>query len=130
MAAFTVTLVQLFAFWERISRLGFRLVVTVTATASASLEILGVVKLVLQGVAFLYVSEKRVVAPMPRVVAAVIGVLNLFRGVVEPEPNLVADSAKFLTMRVASCISKIVNLFHQVLNCKDLFRHVFFHEKV
>ena len=75
MAAFTVTLLHLFAFWQRVLRLGFRLVVTVTATASASLEILGVLQLVLQGVAFLYVSEKRVVAPMPRVVAAVIRVL-------------------------------------------------------
>jgi hypothetical protein len=61
MAAFTVTFVQLFAFWERILRLGLRLVVTVTATATASVKILGVVQLVLQGVAFLYVSEKRVI---------------------------------------------------------------------
>ena len=73
MAAFAVALVNTFAFWHGICGLDSILVVTVAAATPASLEILGIIQLIVYAVAFLYIAHKGV-APNRRVVTAVVGV--------------------------------------------------------
>jgi hypothetical protein len=63
MATLAVAAVNLFAFWNGVCWFCGHLVVTVATAASASLEILDVVQLILHAVAFPYIPDKRVTTP-------------------------------------------------------------------
>jgi hypothetical protein len=63
MAAFAVAKLNIVAFGHGIGWLAYGLVVAVATTASASLEILGVVQLIFGAVAFPYIPDKRVTTP-------------------------------------------------------------------
>jgi hypothetical protein len=74
MAALAVAPIGLIAFGHGIGWLGCSLVVAMAAATTASLEILGVLQLVLHAIAFLYIAHKGVV-PSTWVVATVIGII-------------------------------------------------------
>jgi hypothetical protein len=99
------------------------------ATAAAPLEVLHVVQLIVHAVAFLYIPYKGI-APSMGVVAAVVGLLKLVRGVVKPVPNLASDFLVFCAMGIATRIAEIVNLLHKVLDSKHSFCHRLFVQKV